>query len=66
MLWKCYEPFATCSLPVFALGVMRDTSMRRGGRMGVDVFLVLVLCLSKGLLILERGAKIPAEKKKRF
>lgn len=32
--------------------------------MGVDVFMVLVLCLSKGLLILERGAKIPERKKK--
>lgn len=30
--------------------------------MGVDVFVVLVLCLSKGLLILERGAKIPVKK----
>ena len=53
----------TCSLPVFILEVTRDKSMRRGGRMGVDVFVVLVLCLSKGLLILERGAKIPEEKK---
>lgn len=32
--------------------------------MGVDVFMVLVLCLSKGLLILERGAKIPERKTK--
>lgn len=32
--------------------------------MGVDVFMVLVLCLSKGLLILERGAKIPERKEK--
>lgn len=45
--------------PVLILEVMRDRSMRRGGRMGVDVFVLLVLCLSKGLLILERGAKIP-------
>lgn len=45
--------------PVFILEVTRDRSMRRGGRIGVDVFVVLVLCLSKGLLILERGAKIP-------
>lgn len=30
--------------------------------MGVDVFVVLGLCLSKGLLILERGAKIPVKK----
>lgn len=52
------------TLPVFILEVMRDRSIRRGGRMGVDVFMVLVLCLSKGLLILERGAKIPERKKK--
>lgn len=32
--------------------------------MGVDVFTVLVLCLSKGLLILERGANIPEGEKK--
>lgn len=56
---KCDELFATCSLPVFILEVMRDRSMRRGGRIGVDVFVVLVFFLSKGLLILERGAKIP-------
>lgn len=31
--------------------------------MGVGIFVVLDLCLSKGLLILERGAKIPEEKK---
>lgn len=52
------------TLPVFILEVMRDRSIRRGGRMGVDVFMVLVLCLSKGLLILERGAKIPERKTK--
>lgn len=48
-----------CYLPVFILEVMRDRSMRRGGRIGVDVFMVLILCFSKDLLILERGAKIP-------
>lgn len=41
---------------------MRDRSMRRGGRTGVRVFVVFVLFLSKGLLILERGAKIPVKK----
>lgn len=50
-------------VPVLILEVMRDRSMRRGGRMGVDIFTVVVLCLSKGLLILERGAKIPAKRK---
>lgn len=38
--------------------------MRRGGRTGVEVFRVPVLSLSKGLLILDRGAKIPVTKKK--
>ena len=51
---------------MFILEVMRDTSMRRGGLKGVDVLLVLALCLSKGLLILERGAKIPVKKRKHF
>lgn len=53
------EMFVTCSLPVFILEGKRDRSARRGGRIGVDFFVVLVLFLSKGLLILERGAKIP-------
>lgn len=52
----------TLSLPVFILEVMRERSIRRGGRMGVDVFVVLAFCLSKGLLILDRGAKIPVKK----
>lgn len=53
------EMFVICSLPVFILVGKRARSTRRGGRIGVDVFVVLVLFLSKGLLILERGAKIP-------
>lgn len=51
------------SVPVLILEVMRDRSMLRGGRTGVDVLVVLVLCLSKRLLILERGAKTPKDKK---
>lgn len=39
---------------------MRST--RRGGRRGVDVLGVLDLCFSKGLLILDKGAKIPIKK----
>lgn len=38
--------------------------MRRGGRTGVDFFVVVVLCLSKGLLILDSGAKIPIKVEK--
>lgn len=53
------EMFVTCSLPVFIFVGKRVRSARRGGRIGVDVFVVLVFFLSKGLLILERGAKIP-------
>lgn len=45
-------------LPVLNLGLMRVESKRRGGRGGVDVF-VLPLFLSNALLILERGAKTP-------
>lgn len=52
-----YEPRATGSSPAFILEVKRDAPLRRGGRTGVDVF--LLLSLSKGLLIFERGAKIP-------
>lgn len=33
--------------------------MRRGGRIGAELFVALVLRRSEGLLILERGAKIP-------
>lgn len=47
------------SLPVFIFEVMRDRSIRRGGREGNVLFVMLVLCLSEGLLILDRGAKIP-------
>lgn len=40
----------------------RATSMERGGRAGVDVFVpLLLLVLSDALLILERGAKIPGQ-----
>lgn len=49
----------TRSLPGMILEVTRDTSMERGGRAGVDVFVLLVLFLSDGLLIFERGAKMP-------
>lgn len=54
--------FTTCSSPVLILEVMRDRSIRRRGRMGVDVFVVLVLCFSSGLVILDRGAKIPRKR----
>lgn len=53
----------TTDLPVLILEVARDRSILRGGRIGVDVFIALGLCLSKGLVILERGANIPVKNK---
>lgn len=40
---------------------VRDESMPREGRMVVEFFTELVLRFSKGLLILDSGAKIPIQ-----
>lgn len=56
-----YDCLAVCGSPVLTLEVMRDMSKRREGRTGVVLSRGRILGRSEGLLILERGAKMPED-----